>query len=540
MRFIAAYGMTIVLAALTIDAARASGPNVVLILADDLGFSDLGCYGGEIETPNLDQLASDGLHFTQFYNTARCWPTRASILTGYYAQQIRRDAVPGVPSGANGVRPSWARLLPELLAKYGYRSYHSGKWHIDGLPLENGFAHSYSLQDHNRHFAPRLHTLDDQPLPPVDPNAGYYTSTAIADHAIDQLTRHFNDHADSPFFSFVAFTAPHFPVQAPQADVAKYQERYRAGWDALREARWQRMQGLSLGTTLPPIERDLGPPYAFPDALLALGPHELNLPREWTALSPEQQAFQADKMAVHAAMVTCMDREIGRIVETLKRAGKWDNTLIVFLSDNGASAEIMVRGDGHDPHAACGTGATFLSIGPGWSSLCNTPFRRHKTWVHEGGIHTPCIVHWPRGISAKGELRRSPSHVADFVPTVLELAAGRPIASPDVPEGPDFAGRSLTPAFAKDVTIARDSIWWQHEGNRALRQGDWKIVAAGAAAPWELYDLKSDPTESNNLAGEQADRVARMADAWRKKTDEHIALATKATAASDAPPVSSQ
>jgi arylsulfatase len=536
MRTVAIWGWALVVTVLAVASARGAGPNVVLILADDLGFSDLGCFGGEIETPNLDQLAGDGLRFTQFYNTARCWPTRGSILTGYYAQQIRRDAVPGVPSGANGTRPRWARLLPELLAAYGYRSYHSGKWHIDGLPLENGFAHSYSIQDHNRHFAPKLHTLDDQPLPPVDPNAGYYTSTAIADHAIDQLAVHFRDHAERPFFSFIAFTAPHFPVQAPQADVAKYRERYRAGWDVLREARWQRMQGLSLGTTLPPIERDLGPPYAFPDALVALGPKELNRPREWTSLSSEQQAFQANKMAVHAAMVTCMDREIGRIVGALKRAAQIDNTLIVFLSDNGASAEIMVRGDGHDPHAACGTGATFLSIGPGWSSLCNTPFRRHKTWVHEGGIHTPCIMHWPRGIPAKGELRRSPSHVADFVPTVLELAAGQPIPKPNVPNAPGFAGRSLAPALAKDVTIERDAIWWQHEGNRALRQADWKIVAAGADAPWELYDLKADPTESNNLAEAQAERVARMADLWRKQSDEHIALATSASAASDAPP----
>lgn len=507
------------------SAASARGPNVVLILADDLGFSDVGCYGGEIDTPYLDRLAADGLRFTQFYNTARCWPTRGSILTGYYAQQIRRDAVPGIPSGNNGVRPRWARLLPELLAPYGYRSYHSGKWHIDGLPLENGFAHSYTLQDHNRHFAPHAHTLDDQPLPPVDPESGYYSTTAIADHAIEQLAGHFRDHADEPFFSFVAFTAPHFPVQAPAADVAKYKERYRAGWDALREARWKRMQELSLGDTLPPIERDMGPPYDFPDAILALGPNELNRPLEWNSLTVEQQAFQADKMAVHAAMVECMDREIGRIVDAVKQNDQWENTLIVFLSDNGASAEIMVRGDGHDPHAACGTGATFLSIGPGWSSLCNTPFRRHKSWVHEGGIHTPCIMHWPQGIAAKGNLRHTPGHVADFVPTILELVSGRPVTRPETAGAPDFAGRSLAPAFAQDVTVKRDSLWWQHEGNRALRQGDWKIVASGAAAPWELYDLKSDPTETRNLALEQPDRVRDLAKEWQRQTDAILALA---------------
>src|SRR5688572_25910367 len=194
MRSSLAWALAIVLGFAAAAGTRAAGPNVVLILADDLGFSDLGCYGGEIDTPNLDRLAKNGLRFNQFYNTARCWPTRGSILTGYYAQQIRRDAVPGVRSGSGGTRPGWARLLPELLQPHGYRSYHSGKWHIDGQPLKNGFAHSYSIQDHDRHFAPKRHTQDDKPLPPVDPNSGYYTSTAIADHAIEHLQGHFRDH----------------------------------------------------------------------------------------------------------------------------------------------------------------------------------------------------------------------------------------------------------------------------------------------------------------------------------------------------------
>jgi arylsulfatase len=251
----------------------------------------------------------------------------------------------------------------------------------------------------------------------------------------------------------------------------------------------------------------------------------VNRPVAWQSLTPEQRVFQADKMAVHAAMVECMDREIGRILNALKRADQWDNTLIVFLSDNGASAEIMVRGDGHDPHAECGTGATFLSIGPGWSSLCNTPFRRHKTWVHEGGIRTPLVAHWPKRIQAKGELRRTPGHVVDFVPTVLELATGKPGTGPEAKDAPDFVGRSLAPAFAKDVSVDRNSIWWQHEGNRALRQGDWKIVAAGNESPWELYDLKTDPTESENLAQLHPDRVRTLAAAWQKQTDANIGLA---------------
>jgi arylsulfatase len=508
-------------------AAEPARPNVLLILADDLGYSDLGCYGGEIATPNLDALAKNGLRFTQFYNTARCWPTRASILTGYYAQQVRRDAVPDVPSGNRGTRPAWAKLLPDLLKPHGYHSYHSGKWHIDGPPLGNGFERSYSLNDHDRHFGPKNHTQDDRPLPAADPTTGYYSSTAIADHAIAQLAGHFEKHADRPFFSFVAFTAPHFPVQAPAADVARYRKKYLAGWDALREQRWERMKDLKLGGTLPPVERDVGPPYPFPEAIKKLGPNELNRPLAWAELTAEQRLFQADKMAAHAAMVDVMDRETGRVLDAIRKAGRFDDTLVVFLSDNGATAEIMVRGDGHDPAAAPGSAATYLSIGPGWSGLCNTPFRRHKTWVHEGGIRTPLVAHWPKGIAAKGELRTTPGHVIDFVPTVLELATGKPAPKPDAPGAPDFAGRSLVPALAADVAVDRDSLWWQHEGNRALRVGDWKIVAAGQDARWELYDLHADPTETRDLAGERPEKVRELAEAWQKQTDAHVALARR-------------
>lgn len=499
-------------------------PNILLLLADDLGFSDLGCYGSEIDTPNLDALAKNGLRFTQFYNTARCWPTRGAILTGYYAQQIRRDTVPGVTSGSGGTRPEWSVLLPELLKAGGYRSYHSGKWHIDGQPLKNGFERSYSLNDHDRHFGPKNHAEDDQKLPAADPKDGYYSTTFIANHAIKCLKEHGEKHVKEPFFSFVAFTAPHFPVQAPSDDVAKYKKKYLAGWDQLRDERWKRQKDLDLGDSLPPIEREIGPPYARPDDIKKLGPNEVNKPLVWKDMTAEQQAFQANKMAVHAAMVDRMDREISRILDVLKKAGTLDDTLVLFLSDNGASAEIMVRGDGHDPHAECGTGATFLSIGPGWSSLCNTPFRRHKTWVHEGGICTPLVAHWPKGISAKGELRHAPGHVVDFVPTVLELAGVKPEAKKDAPPMP---GKSLVPLFGKDGTVNREFIWWQHEGNRALRVGDWKIAAAGKDAAWELYDLKTDRTEGKNLAKEKPEKVKELAEQWQKLTNEYAATAKK-------------
>jgi arylsulfatase len=506
-------------------AAEPARPNILLLVADDMGFSDAGCYGGEIATPNLDALARNGLRFTQFYNTARCWPSRAALLTGYYAQQVRRDTVPGVRSGAQGTRPPWARLLPEMLQPLGYRSYHSGKWHVDGKPLENGFDRSYSLNDHDRHFTPRRHTEDDKPLPPVAAGSGYYSSTAIADHAIRCLQEHAARYASRPFFAFVAFTSPHFPVQAPAADVARYRQTYLPGWDALRDARWRRLQQLKIGgAALSPVERDLGPPYAFPDALKKLGPNELNRPLAWDGLSPEQRRFQADKMAVHAAMVDRMDREIGRILDQLRAQGALDNTLIFFLSDNGASAEIMVRGDGHDPDAAPGSGATFLCIGPGWSTLCNTPFRRHKTWVHEGGIATPFIVHWPGGIAARGELRHNPGHLIDLVPTVLEAAGGKRSNEGAVPRAP---GKSLAPVFAKDGTVGHDSLWWLHEGNRALRVGNWKIVAAGKDSPWELYDLTSDRSETRDLAKARPETVRDLAAIWTRQFEEYCALAAR-------------
>lgn len=521
----------LLLAPATTAAAEPRQPNVVLILSDDMGFSDAGCYGGEIATPNLDRLAAGGLRFTNFYNTARCWPTRGAILTGYYAQQIRRDTVPGVRSGGQGVRPEWARLLPEMLRPLGYRSYHSGKWHIDGQPLANGFDHSYSLDDHDRHFAPKRHAEDGKALPPADPKGDYYSSTAIADHAVKCLKEHAEKHAGKPFFSFVAFTAPHFPLQAPPDDVAKYRKTYLAGWDEMRRGRWDRLKSLNVrGASLAAIERDVGPPYAFPEALKKLGPNEVNRPLPWADLTAEQRAFQADKMAVHAAMVDRMDREIGRILDQLKAMNAADDTLVLFLSDNGASAEIMVRGDGHDPHAACGTGATFVCIGPGWSSLANTPFRRHKTWVHEGGIATPLIAHWPKGIPARGEVRHTPGHVIDVVPTVLELAGtkfptergGKPV--------PPSPGKSLVPVFTTDVSVGRESLWWLHEGNRAIRVGDWKLVAA-KGEPWELYDLAADRSETKDLARDKPEKAKELAALWEKQSAEYTALATR-----DAPP----
>jgi arylsulfatase len=504
-------------------------PNIVIILADDMGFSDAGCYGGEIRTPNLDRLASGGLRFTQFYNTARCWPSRASILTGYYAQQVHRDALPGLDGGALGKRPDWARLLPELLRPLGYRSYHSGKWHMDGKVLAGGFDHSYSLNDHDRHFNPRQHTLDDRPLPAVEPGSGYYSTTAIAQHAIEMLAEHDAKHRGTPFFLYLAFTCPHFPVQALPQDIAVYRERYRSGWDVLRQERYERMRAMGLvNCPLSALEPDYVPSWNLPEEQLRaeIGPGEVARAVAWTSLTAEQQQFQPVKMAIHAAMIHRMDIEVGRVVDQLRAMGTLENTVIFFLSDNGASAEQIIRGDRHDRTAPPGSAKTFLSIGPAWSSAANTPFRLHKSWVHEGGITTPLIVHWPQGISARGEMRHDPGHLIDLAPTILELAHGKwpeTFAGKPVPPPP---GKSLVAAFAKDGVVTHDYFWWYHIGNRAIRVGDWKLVAA-ANAPWELYDLRTDRSESSDLATSHPETVRKLEQAWIRHTEEIRALAER-------------
>jgi len=497
-----------------------------VILTDDLGFSDLGCYGGEIPTPHLDQLASNGLRCTQFYNTGRCWPTRAAVLTGFYPHQVRRDTLPGVkPSGNRGVRPAWAPLLPNRLKPLGYRSYHSGKWHLDGMPVAAGFDRSYYLRDQGRFFGPRVHWKDDQKLPAVAPDGGYYATTAIADHAIECLGDHAANHRDQPFFHYLAFTAPHFPLQALPEDIARNRSAYEHGWDSVRAARWRRQQSSGLLTgLLSPVERNLGPPYDFPDAIERLGAGEVNRPLPWVDLTAVQQQFQIAKMSIHAAMIDRVDQEIGRVLAQLKAMDAFENTLIVFLSDNGASAEIMVRDDGHDPQAPAGSAKSYLCLGPGWSTTGNTPFRKHKTWVHEGGIATPMVIHWPAGVKSRGELNHTAGHVIDLVPTILAAATGTKtnaaaVDPPSVDNAPPFPGRNLLPAWRHGDSIQRDFLWWLHEGNRALRIGDWKLVAAGEEGKWELYDLKADRTETNDLAARFPDRVAEMARVWAEHRD---------------------
>lgn len=511
------------------DAALASAsepPNIVFILADDMGYSDPGCYGGEIATPNLDALATSGLRFTNFYNNGRCWPSRASLLTGYHAQQIRRDKLPGLDINFRSRRPAWAPLLPHLLKPAGYRSYLSGKLHVDGSAPEGGFARAFSLDKNISYFSGESILLDGVETDIAD-GEDFYITTAVADHAIDCLNEHAEHYADRPFFQYLAFTAPHFPLHALPEDIEKYRDRYLDGWDELQKERYQRQLEMGLyDGTLGAIERDLGPPYHFAEAYEILGPGELRYPLPWDELTEEQRRFQATKMAIHAAMVDRMDQEIGRILNQLKAMDAFENTIIFFASDNGASSEVMVRGEGHDPEAPMGSRETYLSLGPGFSSASNTPFRRHKTWVHEGGIATPLIVHWPGGIAARNEIRETPGHFIDIVPTVLELAG---IEKPGEWKGlaiPPAPGRSVVPAFSGEIGKPHPSLWWLHDGHRALRHHHWKIVASKGEA-WELYNMATDRGEQHDLASERPELVDALSGRWQAHTENFIELVRK-------------
>ncbi len=488
-------------------------PNILFILADDMGFSDAGCYGGEISTPNLDRLAAHGVRFTQFYNTARCWPTRAALLSGYYPQQIRMDP-------PQGRLPGWAKLLPQYLKPLGYRSYHSGKWHVNGAPrslADGGFDRSYRLEDHDHNFYPANIWLDDVRLPPVPKGTNYYTTVAFADFMIDCLKQHASQFADRPFFAYLAFTVPHFPLQAPPEDIARYRDKYLDGWDAIRTQRHERQKAMGiLNCALSPREPDVVPHWNLTAAQLheQISPHEVAAAVAWDQLTPEEKRFQATKMAIHAAMIDRMDREIGRVVAQLEAMNALENTIIMFASDNGASAEFLNRGDKHDPSAPAGSGGSFLCLGPGWATAANAPFRLHKSWVHEGGISTPLIVQWPAAIRAKGELRHAVGHMIDILPTVLALT-GEPLSGTNA--APVLPGRSLLPAFSQDAPIAREFLYFHHENNRALRMGDWKLVSKRPNTNnYALYNLAADRCEQVDLASTDPDRASAMARRWQE------------------------
>jgi arylsulfatase len=483
-------------------------PNVVIVLADDMGFSDLGCYGGEIRTPNLDALAANGLRFTQFYNTARCCPTRAALLTGLYSHQAGMGHMTE-DKGGDGYRGdlnTHCVTIAEALKPAGYRAYAVGKWHVtkhtgpngpkDNWPLQRGFDRYYgTLNGAGNYFGPDTLTRDNARIdsahdPEYKPERFYYTD-AITDHAIRFVADHQKQSPEKPFFLYVAYTAAHWPLHAPDEEIAKYHGRYDGGYEPVRKARFEREQKLGL---IDP-KWDLSPQAG-----------------DWTRVT--HQPWEARRMEVYAAMVSRMDQGIGRIVAQLRESGRLDDTLFLFLQDNGACAEVIHRGAGKEPTDRMpGPADTFLSYGKEWANVSNTPFREYKHWVHEGGISTPLIVHWPAHVKDHGTLRQQPGHLVDLMATCLEVSGAKyPERFKDQPVTP-LEGRSLIPAF-DNRPVERDAIYWEHEGNRAVRQGQWKLVAKNPGGRWELYDTAADRTELHDLAAAQPERVRDLSAKW--------------------------
>ena len=500
----------------TNDAETYKRPNILLIVADDMGYSDPGCFGGEIETPNINSLAANGLRFTQFYNTGRSWPTRASLMTGYYYQAVRKSSAENRPE-------KWSRYIAHFLSSAGYHSYQSGKWHVSEMPkphADAGFEHSYLTSYGASHFIPEDYVDDD--LAAVD-STGYYQATAITYRAISMLKDHKSQYPNAPFFLYLTYHTPHFPLQAPPEDIEKYKNRYRNGWDKLREERLSRLRQTGIADYRPAVIEPQAR-WIYQDKTLlrdTFGTGEVYEYAHWETLTEEQKEFQATKMAIHAAMVDRMDQEIGRTLNQLRESGDFDNTVIFFLSDNGCSTEIMVRGEGHDRNAPIGSAKTHLCLGPGFAAASNTPLRRSKVWVHEGGVSTPLIVHWSKGLHAGNELRHTPAHLVDLAPTILELAGGidpYDVAGTDYPA---LHGKSLLPAFSEDKTIERDYIYFNHQRNYALRMGKWKIVTSELDHhKWSLYDISEDRGETSDLASVYPDQLKKMLDKWTSLTEE--------------------
>lgn len=510
-------------AASLLRSAPARKPNFLLLLADDMGFSDAHCYGGDIDTPNLDRLAAGGLRFTQMYSTARCGPSRSCLMSGQYAQQTAADVM------TPGKIPDYVRYIPEYLKPLGYRNYHTGKWHLKQVTGADGvgFDHSYTMLDELRFFTQSHHELDGQTLP--KPGPGYYSTTAIADYGVQFLKEHARDHAADPFFLYVAFHSPHFPLQAPQEDIDRYKDRFSEGWDTARERKWQRMTRMGLiNCSLAPLEPKMWTNWNTPDEELIakIGPGEVTRAIPWSTLTPEQKKLQRIKMSIHAAMITRMDIEIGKLLKQVDAMGALEDTVVLFLSDNGASSEQLIRGDGHDATAPLGSARTHLGLGPGWASCSNAPFRLHKSWVNEGGIASPLIVHWPRGIKDRNQVRHDQCHFIDVLPTFVDLAGGKPVA----PSGPGITGKSLAPALAKDGSVLRDYLYFNHNHNRAIRVDDWKAIATGDDGPWELYDLSKDRSEQKNLAAAQPDRVHQLSAKWQAYDEEYTRVREAAPA----------
>ena len=518
------------------DEQQDTKPNIILIMSDDMGYSDIGAYGGEINTPNLDQLASNGLRFTQFYNTSRCCPTRASLLTGLYPHQagIGHMVYDSGTSAYRGDLSHNAVTIAEVLKQAGYSTYMSGKWHVTPYVIENpdkenwpkqrGFDRFFGMiAGAGSYYDPRSLTLENEY---VAPREGFYATTDFTNHAVDYIKEH---NTSNPYFLYVPYTAAHWPMHAPEKEIAKYKGKYDQGWDTLRKERYQRMQKMGI------IKDDW-----------VLPPRDSLVPA-WNE-DIANKHWEIANMEVYAAMVDIMDQGIGQIINVLKAKGELDNTLIFFLQDNGACAEelewigpqpdenslsLMAPGElqtkmipeitrDEKPvklmkDAWPGPSESYTAYGRNWANASNTPFRMYKSWVHEGGIATPLIVHWPSGIKSKNEFRNQPGHLIDIMATCVDVAgADYPKTFKDNDIIP-LEGISLTPAFRND-DIQNRAIFWEHEGNKAIRLGKYKLVSKwekDSEYNWELYDVELDRSEMNNLHEKMPEKAKEMVILWK-------------------------
>jgi len=524
-------------------------PNIVLVLADDLGYSDLGCYGGEINTPNLDRIAKQGMQFTQFYNVSRCCPTRASLLTGLYNHDagIGDMTTPQNDTGYRGYLGKNTVTIAEVLKQSGYRTAMSGKWHVSNTITQSNHNDQMKWLNHQAEH-PLFSPIDQYPVnrgfekyygtiwgvidfydpfslvegttPVTSVPKGYYHTDAINDKAAGYV-REFSK-TDQPFFLYIAHNAPHWPIQAPEADIEKYKDTYKVGWEAIRENRYRKMVSLGL----------------IDSAKVKLSPRN---PAQITWEANPHKEWDARAMAVHAAMIDRMDQGIGRVIKALEETGEMDNTIFVFLSDNGASAELSERyGPGFDRPGQTregqqisyatektvmpGAQTTFYSIGPAWANVANTPFRLWKSQSTEGGVHTPMIVSWPAGMKTKASKTDQVGHVMDFMATFIDVAGAKYPKEYNGNVITPLEGKSLAPLFSGKKVAGHNAFFNEHEGSKYVRQGDWKLVVAGPNKKWQLYNLSKDYSELNDLSAQYPDRVEQMSEMWQDWANKHHVL----------------
>lgn len=460
-------------------------PDIIYILVDDLGYSDLGCYGSEINTPNLDRLANEGIRFSQFYNASKCEPTRANIMSGHYWPVTGLGAMRGATLG-------------EVMRAADYATFALGKWHLNGHPKDRGFDRFFGHLSGASAFFPPLDKSFQYGRHPFQPkNPDFYLTDAITDKALDFIKTSKASKPDKPYFMYLAYNSPHNPLQAPRADIERYRGTYKAGWNAIRKQRYARMQALGI------IGKEA-----------ALSAHPNNLP-EWSTLSPQQQDLEDLRMSVYAGMVDNLDQNIGRLLKNLNEAGLDKNLLVIFMSDNGGSPyartdETMLK-NGKLP----GDPGSNWEIGMGWANVSNTPFRLYKRNQHEGGISTPFIAWWPNRIAEPNSITTQPAHIIDLMPTFLELAGGCHENAGKGKNLPPLPGKSLLPIFEGAQREAHENLYFQLFDHRAIRAGDWKLTAVDGKE-WELYNLANDRSETRDLSSSHPEKVQQLAANWEQ------------------------